>query len=188
MIATKWQSWRMQELLGLLDWVMKPLSSACLSWTCLHPVGRSLQLWSPFLTVLTTCQKGGKNAEYIGQLFKDKVAEFDPTSTCTDEFFFDNASNVQQAGEILCATYPRAFCFHGDKHFSLYFLMILLISNQSKWVCKIFICPCYCCLSFYFRISFSKHAGCIMCLGPVQVTGSMHNLWHKHLLWTMEKG
>ncbi len=74
------------------------------------------------MTVLTTCQKGGKNAEYIGQLFKDKVAEFDPTSTCTDEFFFDNASNVQQAGEILCSTYPTAFCFHGGKHMlSLFF-------------------------------------------------------------------
>ena len=65
---------------------------------------------------------GKKDAQYIGQLFKDKVAEFDPTTTCTDAFFFDGASNVQKAGEILCATYPRAFCFHGGEHvLSLFF-------------------------------------------------------------------
>ncbi len=64
---------------------------------------------------------GKKDAQYIGQLFKDKVTEFDPTTTCTDAFFFDGASNVQKAGEILCATYPRAFCFGGEHVLSLFF-------------------------------------------------------------------
>ncbi len=64
----------------------------------------------------------GGDAQYIGQLFKDKNAEFDPTSTCTDAFFFDCASNVLKAGDILCSIYPRAFCFHGGEHvLSLYF-------------------------------------------------------------------
>ncbi len=43
-----------------------------------------------------------KDAQYIGQLFKNKI----------DAFFFDGASNVQKTGEIFCSTYPWAFCFH----------------------------------------------------------------------------
>ncbi len=66
---------------------------------------------------MTTCQKGGGDyAQYIGKLFKDKVAEFDSTFTCIDAFFFDSESNVQKAGEILCTTYPQSFCFHGQEH------------------------------------------------------------------------
>ncbi len=77
--------------------------------------------------------KGGtKDAQGIEQIFKDKVAEFDPTSTCTDEFFFDGASNVQKAGEILCATILRHFVSMVASTCCLYFSVILLISNQSK--------------------------------------------------------
>ncbi len=90
---------------------------------------------------MTTCQKGGKqNAQYIGQFFKDKVAEFDQTSTCTDRFF-DSASNVQKAGESLCAKYPQAFCFHGSEQV-LSFSVTLLISDQSKCACEIYLCLC----------------------------------------------
>ncbi len=45
----------------------------------LQCVERSLQLLSPSLIVVTTCHKGEKDAWYIRQLFKDKIAEFDPT-------------------------------------------------------------------------------------------------------------
>ncbi len=31
-------------------------------------------------------------------------------------FFFDGASNVQKAGQILMAKLPRTFCFHGGEH------------------------------------------------------------------------
>ncbi len=72
--------------------------------------------------------EGKKDARYIGQLFKDKVAEFDPTSTCTDAFYFDGASNVQKAGEILCAPYQWAFCFHGGKH-----VLSLLFSDLANF-------------------------------------------------------
>ncbi len=72
---------------------------------------------------MTTCQRGEKEIQYIGHLFKDKVAEFDLTSTGTDASFFDGVSNVQKAGEILCATYPKAFCLHAGKHvLSLFFI------------------------------------------------------------------
>ena len=33
--------------------------------------------------------------------------------TFTDLFFFDGASNVQKAGQVLMAMFPRTFCFHG---------------------------------------------------------------------------
>ncbi len=72
--------------------------------------------------------EGKKDERYIGQLFKDKVAEFDPTSTCTDDFFFDGASNVQKAGEILCATYPWAYFFHGGEH-----VLSLLFSDLANF-------------------------------------------------------
>ncbi len=52
-------------------------------------------------------EKGENDAEYIGKLFKDKVSEFEPLSLYVYQcIHFDGASNVQKAGEILCATYP----------------------------------------------------------------------------------
>ena len=56
---------------------------------------------------------GKKDAPYIAGLFQKKVDEFDPSKMFTDIFFFDGASNVQKAGEILCVKNPRAYCFHG---------------------------------------------------------------------------
>ena len=43
-------------------------------------------------------------------------------------FFFDGASNVQKAGDLLMAKYPRTFCFHGGEHVvSLFFSSIAKI-------------------------------------------------------------
>jgi hypothetical protein len=43
-------------------------------------------------------------------------------------FYFDGASNVQKAGEILMAKFPRSFCFHGGEHVvSLFFSSIAKI-------------------------------------------------------------
>jgi len=53
------------------------------------------------------------------------------------------------------------FVFMEESMCCLYFLLTWLTSDQSK-------------------ILSLKHAGCIMCLGPVQVMGSMHNLCHKY--------
>ncbi len=65
---------------------------------------------------------GKKDAEFIMEYFSDKVDEFDPSGTLTDCFFFDGAANVQKAGAILCAKYPRAMSFHGGEHvLSLFF-------------------------------------------------------------------
>ncbi len=65
---------------------------------------------------------GKKDAEFIMNFFKEKVDEFDPPKVYTDSFFFDGAANVQKAGQILCAHFPRAMCFHGGEHvLSLFF-------------------------------------------------------------------
>ncbi len=63
---------------------------------------------------------GKKDATFIAELFEVKVLEYDPQLLCTDVFYFDGASNVQKAGEILMAKFPRSFCF---RHFLLAFKM-----------------------------------------------------------------
>ena len=43
-------------------------------------------------------------------------------------FYFDGASNVQKAGDVLMARFPRSFCFHGGEHVvSLFFSSIAKI-------------------------------------------------------------
>ena len=70
--------------------------------------------------------KGGKKDEsYIANLFKEKVLEYDPLQICTSVFFFDGGLNVQKAGEVLMARFPRTFCLHGGGHVdSLFFSSI----------------------------------------------------------------
>ena len=71
---------------------------------------------------------GKKDAVYVASLFEDKVKEFDPKNHLTDVFFFDGASNVQKAGDLLMAKYPCTFCFHGGEHVvSLFFSSIAKI-------------------------------------------------------------
>ncbi len=81
---------------------------------------------------MITCQKGGKNAQNIGQISKDKVAEFDPTSTCTDAFLFDGASNDQNLEKFSVQYIQELFVSMVVSMFCLYFEVILLISDQSK--------------------------------------------------------
>jgi hypothetical protein len=76
-------------------------------------------------------QAGGKkDASYIASLFEEKVGEYDPGNVNTDVFFFDGASNVQKAGEVLMAKFPHSFCFHGGEHVvSLFFSSIARIGE-----------------------------------------------------------
>jgi len=75
---------------------------------------------------------GKKDASYIADLFRNQMEElfsdpkharmFGTLKENTDTFFFDGASNVQKAGEVLSVHYPRAVCLHGAEHvISLYF-------------------------------------------------------------------
>ena len=50
---------------------------------------------------------GKKDASFIASLFDPWVVKLDPLSTRVDSVFFDGASNVQKAGRILEAKYPR---------------------------------------------------------------------------------
>ena len=71
---------------------------------------------------------GKKDAQYIAKLFEGKVLEYNPPLLCIDVFYFDGASNVQKAGEILMAKFPLSFCFHGGEHVvSLFFSSIAKI-------------------------------------------------------------
>ena len=85
---------------------------------------------SPMTIAIQDCSShmvdgGKKDAVYVASLFEEKVAEFDPQNQLTDVFFFDGASNVQKAGELLMAKYPRSFSFHGGEHVvSLFFSSI----------------------------------------------------------------
>ncbi len=71
---------------------------------------------------------GKKDASYIADMFEEKVMEYNSLKICTDVFYFDGASNVQKAGEVLMARFPHSFCFHGGEHVvSLFFLPIAKI-------------------------------------------------------------
>jgi hypothetical protein len=71
-------------------------------------------------------ERGKKDMAYIAEMFDVKVLEYDPQLLCTDVFYFDGASNVQKAGEILMtAKFPQTFCFHRGEHVvSLFFSSI----------------------------------------------------------------
>ncbi len=56
---------------------------------------------------------GEKDVTYIAEMFQEKGNEFGSDGRKTYFFFFESASNVQKTGQILCQTFPRAYCFHG---------------------------------------------------------------------------
>jgi hypothetical protein len=70
---------------------------------------------------------GKKDAPFVAQLFEGEVEQLDPQKKLTNVFFFDGASNVQKAGEILEAINPGAYCLHGGEH-----VISLFFSDISK--------------------------------------------------------
>ncbi len=92
------------------------------------PITVSIQDCTPHM------QDGGKkDASYIASLFATEVIKFDPQLSFADVFFFDEASNVQKAGQILMAKFPRTFCFHGREHIvSLFFSSICATATISQ--------------------------------------------------------
>ena len=83
---------------------------------------------------------GKKDATYIADIFEDKVEEYDPNHFLTDVFFFDGASNVQKAGEVLMAKYPRTFCYHGGEHVVSLFFSSLAKIKPIKVSISIYLC------------------------------------------------
>ncbi len=72
-------------------------------------------------------ERGKKDALYIANLFDEKVMEYNPLKIFTDVFYFDGASNVQKAGEVLMARFPCSFCFQGSEH-----VVSLFVSSNTK--------------------------------------------------------
>jgi hypothetical protein len=69
---------------------------------------------APMTVLIHNCTKhmeegGKKDAPYIAELFEAKVMDYNPQQLCTDVFYFDGASNVQKAGEVLMAKFPQIF-------------------------------------------------------------------------------
>ena len=73
-----------------------------------------------------------KDAPYIADLFRTQMEDLCPGASQkhvlttlkkdTDCFWFDDASNVQKAGQVLTVYYPRAHVFHGSEYvLGLYF-------------------------------------------------------------------
>jgi hypothetical protein len=80
---------------------------------------------------------GKKDALYIADHFDEKVMEYNPLKICIDLFYFDGASNVQKAGEVLMARFPCSFCFHGGKHAVSLFVSSIAKIKPVK-VCHVF--------------------------------------------------
>jgi hypothetical protein len=144
----------------------------------------------PMMISIQDCTKhmaegGKKDASYIANTFQEKVMEYNSLKICTDVFYFDGASNIQKAGEVLMARFPHSFCFCGGKHFVFLFFPSIAKIKPIKVCCVLFALLGYDYDSPLFHLySFllSKHAGCIMCLDQGQITGSMPNSWPS-LLW-----
>ena len=97
----------------------------------------------PMTIYIQDCTKhmaegGKKDASYIADMFEEKVMEYDHSlKICTDVFYFDGASNVQKAGEVLMARFPCSFCFHRGEHVvSLFFSSIAKIKPVKA--CRMF--------------------------------------------------
>ena len=65
---------------------------------------------------------GKKDVTYIANLLEDVIVPYDPDKTWSTIFWFDGAGNVQKAGKILQAKFPRSYSLHGGEHaVSLFF-------------------------------------------------------------------
>ena len=90
---------------------------------------------------------GKKDAPYIAQMFLELIKELDPNFELTDLLFFDGASNVQKAGELIMAKIKGAHCLHGGEH-----VISLFMSDISK-LKQIKVCLCY--ALFHYMISYN---------------------------------
>ena len=64
---------------------------------------------------------------------------------------FVDTSNAQKAGEILCATYAPAFCFHGGKHIMLSLFFSDLANFRPIKVSASNFCLHFCCILILFQ-------------------------------------
>jgi hypothetical protein len=97
--------------------------------------------------------KGGKkDATYIARLMEKIILPYDPDRSRTTLFWFDGAGNVQKAGKILEALFPRSYSLHGGEHVvSLFFSDIAKLDEIKVTTMCIFLC---CCFVFQLSLTF----------------------------------
>ena len=75
------------------------------------------------------CSKQLVQGNFISKRFSNRPLEqYDEKKSHTDMVLFYGASNIQKAGQILAASYPRITVLHGAKH-----MLSLLFSNIEKF-------------------------------------------------------
>ena len=57
-----------------------------------------------------------KDTPYTSDLFKEQIVKLDKEKIFTNLVFFDGTANVQKAGRMLNAKYPRAYALTGGEH------------------------------------------------------------------------
>lgn len=70
---------------------------------------------------------GKKDGPFLARLFLPIIEKLDPNKTKTDIVFFDGGSNMQLAGRIIEAVYPRVTVVHAAEH-----LIALMFSDMGK--------------------------------------------------------
>ena len=73
---------------------------------------------------------GKKDASYIANMFEEKVMEYDSLKICTDVSYFDGASNVQKAGEMLMARFLCSFLLPRGQTYC-FSLLLLYCKDQA---------------------------------------------------------
>ena len=59
---------------------------------------------------------GKKDALFIADVFTKLLLDFDREKNRVDIFYFDGASNVQKADDLLGVRFPRTVTYHGGEH------------------------------------------------------------------------
>ena len=107
--------------LDFLGWVTELLLSKLHYWVWLSCVEIHIKVACQSLIEQNTCD-GQKGTTAIMEWFKEKVNEIDKTISWLT--VFDDNSDVQTAGVILCASFPQAPCSHNEEHFLICFCQI----------------------------------------------------------------
>ncbi len=81
---------------------------------------------------------GKKDATYIADLMKPHICELDQDRMDVDLIFFDGASNVQKAGRILEATFPRISGIHGAEHVVSLFFVDVAKETVVKYLIRLY--------------------------------------------------
>ena len=89
---------------------------------------------------------GKKDAPYISDLFEEQIVRFDKEKMFTDLVYFDGAANVQKAGRMLNAKYPRAYALTGGEHVISSFFSDLVKMGAIKVINVVSLNPSICLL------------------------------------------